>query len=61
MSSSLPRDITRKEYDEYHQNSVVLLPDMIGADPDHSTVDTEYGLKPGDRPGTDLYPGIWIQ
>ncbi|MDH3763450.1 MAG: phytanoyl-CoA dioxygenase family protein [Gammaproteobacteria bacterium] len=32
-----------------------------GMDPDHSTVMTEQGLKPGDRPGTDLYPQIWSQ
>ena len=30
-----------------------------GMDPDHSSIMTEYGLKPGDRPGTDLYPKIW--
>lgn len=30
-----------------------------GMDPDHSAVMTEVGLKPGDRPGTDLYPKIW--
>ena len=30
-----------------------------GMDPDHSTIMTEYGLKPGDRPGTVLYPRIW--
>jgi len=30
-----------------------------GMDPDHSAIMTEYGLKPGDRPGTDLYPQIW--
>lgn len=30
-----------------------------GMDPDHSQIMTEYGLKPGDRPGTDLYPEIW--
>ena len=30
-----------------------------GMDPDHSDIMTEYGLKPGDRPGTDLYPKIW--
>ncbi len=30
-----------------------------GMDPDHSAVMTEQGLKPGDRPGTDLYPLIW--
>jgi len=30
-----------------------------GMDPDHSEIMTEYGLKPGDRPGTDLYPPIW--
>lgn len=30
-----------------------------GMDPDHSQIMTEYGLKPGDRPGTDLYPRIW--
>jgi ectoine hydroxylase-related dioxygenase (phytanoyl-CoA dioxygenase family) len=32
-----------------------------GMDPDHSTVMTEQGLKPGDRPGSDLYPRIWPQ
>ena len=32
-----------------------------GMDPDHSAVMTEQGLKPGDRPGTDLYPRIWPQ
>jgi len=30
-----------------------------GMDPDHSAVMTARGLKPGDRPGTDLYPQIW--
>ena len=30
-----------------------------GMDPDHSEIMTRYGLKPGDRPGTDLYPMIW--
>ena len=30
-----------------------------GMDPDHSSIMTEYGLKPGDRPGTDLYPQVW--
>jgi len=30
-----------------------------GMDPDHSAVMTQAGLKPGDRPGTDLYPHIW--
>ncbi len=30
-----------------------------GMDPDHSAVMTAQGLKPGDRPGTDLYPKIW--
>jgi len=30
-----------------------------GMDPDHSAIMTKYGLKPGDRPGTDLYPRIW--
>ncbi|MDE0096143.1 MAG: hypothetical protein F4128_05040 [Gammaproteobacteria bacterium] len=30
-----------------------------GMDPDHSAIMTEYGLKPGDRPGTDLYPKVW--
>ncbi len=30
-----------------------------GMDPDHSAIMTEYGLKPGDRPGTDLYPMVW--
>lgn len=30
-----------------------------GMDPDHSAVMTSVGLKPGDRPGTDLYPRVW--
>jgi len=30
-----------------------------GMDPDHSEIMTKYGLKPGDRPGTELYPRIW--
>jgi hypothetical protein len=29
-------------------------------DPDHSEVMTKQGLKPGDRPGTELYPAIDI-
>jgi ectoine hydroxylase-related dioxygenase (phytanoyl-CoA dioxygenase family) len=32
-----------------------------GMDPDHSAVMIEQGLKPGDRPGTDLYPKVWPQ
>ena len=32
-----------------------------GMDPDHSEIMTKYGLKPGDRPGTDLYPEIWTR
>jgi ectoine hydroxylase-related dioxygenase (phytanoyl-CoA dioxygenase family) len=32
-----------------------------GMDPDHSAIMIEQGLKPGDRPGTDLYPKIWPQ
>ena len=31
----------------------------VGMDPDHSAIMTEYGLAPGDRPGTDLYPRVW--
>ncbi len=30
-----------------------------GMDPDHSDVMSEVGLKPGDRPGTHLYPEVW--
>ena len=30
-----------------------------GMDPDHSAIMTQYGLKSGDRPGTDLYPRVW--
>jgi len=30
-----------------------------GMDPDHSEIMTQYGLKSGDRPGTELYPKIW--
>ena len=32
-----------------------------GMDPDHSAIMIEQGLKPGDRPGSDLYPMIWPQ
>jgi ectoine hydroxylase-related dioxygenase (phytanoyl-CoA dioxygenase family) len=32
-----------------------------GMDPDHSAIMTEHGLKPGDRPGTDLYPRVWTR
>jgi ectoine hydroxylase-related dioxygenase (phytanoyl-CoA dioxygenase family) len=32
-----------------------------GMDPDHSAVMTEQDLKPGDRPGTDLYPQVWLR
>ncbi len=32
-----------------------------GMDPDHSAIMIEQGLKPGDRPGTDLYPRVWIR
>jgi ectoine hydroxylase-related dioxygenase (phytanoyl-CoA dioxygenase family) len=32
-----------------------------GMDPDHSAVMTEYGLQPGDRPGTELYPRVWTR
>lgn len=32
-----------------------------GMDPDHSSVMTQHGLKPGDRPGTDLYPQVWTR
>ena len=32
-----------------------------GMDPDHSFLMTEKGLKPGDRPNTDLYPRIWAR
>ena len=30
-----------------------------GMDPDHSAIMTAQGLKPGDRPSTDLYPQVW--
>lgn len=32
-----------------------------GMDPDHSEIMTKYGLKPGDRPGTELYPRVWTK
>lgn len=32
-----------------------------GMDPDHSAIMTEYGLKPGDRPGAELYPQVWVR
>lgn len=30
-----------------------------GMDPDHSAIMTQYGLKPGDRVGSRLYPQLW--
>lgn len=30
-----------------------------GMDPDHRAIMTAHGLKPGDRPGTELYPQVW--
>ena len=32
-----------------------------GMDPDHTALMTKQGLKPGDRPDTDLYPQIWMR
>ena len=32
-----------------------------GMDPDHSAIMTECGLKPGDQPGTELYPQVWLR
>ena len=32
-----------------------------GMDPDQTKIMGEYGLKPGDRPGTELYPQVWQQ
>ena len=32
-----------------------------GMDPDHSEIMTQYGLGPGDRPGTELYPRVWTK
>ena len=32
-----------------------------GMDPDNSSEMIEKGLKPGDRPDTDLYPRVWTQ
>ncbi len=30
-----------------------------GMDPGHSDIMTQYGLKPGERLGTELYPRVW--
>jgi len=32
-----------------------------GMDPDHSEIMTRHGLKPGDRPESDLYPLVWTR
>ena len=32
-----------------------------GMDPDHSEIMTQYGMKPGDRPGSELYPELWTR
>jgi len=32
-----------------------------GMDPDHSVLMQQYGLKSGDKPGTELYPQVWTR
>jgi len=32
-----------------------------GMDPDQTAIMTEYGLKPGDRPESELYPQVWAR
>lgn len=32
-----------------------------GMDPDHSKIMSEYGMKPGERVGRELYPEIWVR
>ncbi len=32
-----------------------------GMDPDHSQIMMRHGMKPGDRPGVDLYPELWVR
>ena len=39
----------------------ISRPSERGMDPDHSAVMTEFGLMPGDRPGTGLYPQVWAR
>ena len=64
MNSNLLRAISADQVATYHRDGVVLLPGMFDGewvDPDHSAFMTEHGLRPGDRPGTDLYPQVWAR
>lgn len=42
-------------------DDVVIKFRDCGMDPDHSEVMTKQGLRPGDRPGTELYPRVWAR
>ena len=59
-SGLLPKDRDLRVFtSKWLGNDVRIKFRDCGMDPDHSEIMTEYGLKPGDRPGTDLYPRIW--
>ncbi len=58
MNSKLLRAISADQVATYHGDGVVLLPGMF----DGEWIDLlKQGLKPGDRPGTDLYPQVWAR
>ena len=59
-SGKLPEDVGLRVFtSKWLGDDVRIKFRDCGMDPDHSAIMTEYGLKPGDRPGTDLYPLIW--
>ena len=61
-SGNLPDDTDLKVFTtKWLGDDVTIKFREQGMDPDHSAIMTRYGLKPGDRPGTDLYPQVWSE
>ncbi len=59
-SGKLPNDTDLRVFtSKWLGDDVKIKFRECGMDPDHSKIMTQHGLKPGDRPGTDLYPLIW--
>lgn len=59
-SGNLPEDRELKVFNtKWLGDDVRVKFRECGMDPDHSIAMTDVGLRPGDRPGTDLYPEVW--
>lgn len=56
-----PNDQLRVFTSKWLGDDVQIVFREEGMDPDHSEIMAEYGLGPGDRPGTDLYPRVWLR